>query len=353
MNLDAFFTNKPHGVLLSSAIGDIQVYCQGECTELSVVDSQGVTLFSERLWADVNGCVMFCELSSLVEEYMRGTCRAFETFSVRTHSDSMQLQVLYCERFAVCRDLTAWLSENFLTLLTSRRVAPDAVLPLYLYAEEGESLALIFAATVRLPSGETELCDFSVDLDSKAKERGVVQLSVSVADVAAKAVSQFETGVCLGFTVHCGDRYMTCCISEELRGADVFYFRNQFNVWDLFSLPAVTVAKSEKDIALGVVDGTTRQYDRNVSKFYELETAALTFQEARWADSFTCSHEVVHLREGAVYPVIITECECPVSDHPKEPYRVEFTWRYASNRPVDVLELPTGIFTKQFNPVFS
>lgn len=353
MDLDAFFAFKPDGVLLSSSIGEVPIYCRGECTEISVQDSHGVSLFGERMWADVNGCVVFYELASLVADFMRAQGLSFEVFSLRTPSDSVELPVLFSGCEALCGDVPVWLSENFLTGLSSRRVAPDAAIPLWLWAEQGESLSLSVEASVRMPSGMVDYCSFSVDSDAVAGERGVVQMSLSVEDVAARAAAL--CGVCdlLGFSVRCGHRSLSCFVSEELRGMDVFYFRNRFNVWDLFCLPSVTLTKSEVDMSLGVVAGTARAYDRRVSRSYEVETGALSAQEAAWADEFLCSHEVVRLVDGAFLPVIVTECGCSVADRPQEPDKVSFSWRYASERPVQVLPLPAGVFSRQFNPVFS
>lgn len=353
MNASFIFENRPEGVQLSHSLGVIPIACQSDSVLLSVSDSLRNVLFSEKLWADKNMLVHFYELSSLIEQNLLSTGRAFDTFTLTTPSDSLSLSVLYCERMAVCDDPQAWLSENYLTSLPSRRVAPDSVLPLPLFAEAGESLALTVQATVSLPSGEESACSFSLFENLTATQTGVSQeLYISVADVAAKAAEISSGAMLRTFSVSCGHRSLSCFVCPEMKDAGVFYFRNEFNVWDTLCFPALTTASSELELELASVAGSVQAYDRKGSRSFESETAQLSADEAEWADVFLFSNQIVHLFRGRFLPVIITECSCSVADNPEKPNTLSFTWRYTDERPLTMLSLPDGIFSQQFNIPF-
>lgn len=348
--MDAFFAYRPQGLQLSCSLDDIPIYCQEAKTVVSVHDEAGATIFSETLWADRGGVVRFCELGDLLERHMRTMGYAFCRFRLSTPSDTMELPVLHCSGMPLDEEPERWLRGNFLTSLAVRRVAPGASLPLSVWAEEGEPLALDYAATVQDGEGMVETVRFRTDDKAVARRTDVAAMSVSVPDIAARVAA---AGRLLAFTVTCGRRSLTCAVCPDLEGMDTFFFRNEFHVWDWFCLPSVTVATTEAECGLGVVGGTAVAYDRKLSRTYETQTGPLSAGEAAWIHSLPCSPQVVRLHRGRLLPVIVTDTACEVSDSPDEPASVSFTWRYAACRMPVGMETPPGVFTSQFTTPFA
>jgi hypothetical protein len=120
-------TYKPQGIILSSAVGEITVAVDGDFVDVSLTATGGIVILSERYYAH-GGYVTLYDLGSLIESEMNKsgqscadfTLRVF-TGSVNNKADSWVLHILYCDRFTVCTDISAFLRENFLTTLSVRR----------------------------------------------------------------------------------------------------------------------------------------------------------------------------------------------------------------------------------------
>lgn len=327
-------------------------------------------LLEERYYA-YGGNVRLLDFARLIEEHMALSANAYEVFTIRISTDgadvaTASLRILYCDRYTVCSDTARFLAENFLTTLSMRRVAPDTTISLFFFAEQGESVAYTVAYRFRKTNTDALFShSYVADSGKTASASGAVQLNIPMSAIVADAASfaavrQSEVEV-LTFTVHVGQRSVTCHVDHSLADRDSFAFRNCFNVWDVALLPCVTTAKTDVDRSLAVVNGTSSFYNQSVNKTYEVVAGPLTSDEADWIDQLFSAHTVMRFESGTLdeysplvfAEVLISDCTCEISDSDEKPNTAKFTWRYADNRPIVRLSASPGIFTSPYNPVYS
>lgn len=365
-------TYKPGGILLTSAIGDIDIEVDGAYVDVALTAFGNIELLRERYYAHT-GRVTLYDLGTLIEDDMRTsgktaadyTLRVF-TDTVNNKADSWVFHVLYCDRFTANADVSVFLKENFLTTLSVRRIAANSTISLFFYAEKGESVAYTIAHTFRKYGSEATYKHlFTMDAGKTASSAGVMQITIDqsaiVADAAAFATARPSDIELLAFTVRCGQRSISFFVDTSLEEHNSFYFRNCFNVWDWATLPMVTTAKTDVDRSLAIVNGSSRFYNQSTEKIYEVEAKPLTSDEAEWIDQLFSSYDVFRIVQDAtnsndplvMVPVLITESTCEMQDGDEKPNSVKFKWRYADNRPIIHLSASPGIFTSPFNPIYS
>lgn len=365
-------TYKPQGIILSSAVGELQVEVDGDFVDVTLTATGGIVILSERYYAH-GGYVTLYDLGSLIEAEMNKSGQSCADFTLRVFTDTVSnkadscvLHILYCDRFTVCTDIPTFLKENFLTTLSMRRVATGSTLSLFLYAEAGESLEYSVQHTFRKADSDAPYQHrYIMDSGKTADTSGVVQINVPLSSVIADAAG-FATArpgdiTLLSFTVRCGQRSVTCFVDNSLTDLESFYFRNCFNVWDTATLPVVSTAKTDVERSLAIINGQSRFYNQSTAKTYEVEVGPLTSDEAEWIDQLFSSHDVFRIEPDPtnsydpllLAPILITDATCEIQDGDEKLNRVKFTWRYTDNRPIVRLSASPGIFTEPYNLVYS
>jgi hypothetical protein len=359
-------------MLLSSAIGDVDIEVDGAYIDVTLTASGNTELLHERYYA-YTGSVTLYDLGTLIEDNMRISNAATADFTLRVFSDTIDnkadswvIHVLYCDRFTANADVSVFLKENFLTTLSVRRVTANSTSSLFFYAEKGESIAYTVAHTFRKYGSEAIYKhEYYMDSGKTATSSGVVQINIAqnaiIADAAGFALVRPSEIELVTFCVSVGQRSITFFIDTLLDERETFYFRNCFNVWDWAALPIVTTAKTDVDRSLAVINGTSRFYNQATEKIYEVEAKPLTSDEAEWIDQLFSSRDVFRIEPDAtnpddplvIVPILITDCTCEMQDGDEKPNSIKFKWRYANNRPIVHLPASSGIFTSPFNPVYS
>ena len=363
---------KPSGIIMSSAITDFDVFTDGPYIDVTLTGMGGIVVLSERYYS-YGGRVTLYDLGSLIEADMQksGSTVSKYTLKVFTDSpsnnaDSCELNVLYCDRFTVCQGLDTFLAENFLTTLSMRRVPPGSTASLFFYALQGEDVSYTVVCDFR-KEGSDALYHHSFTLDSgkKASATGVVQLNFSLATLVASAagfaLARPSEIVPLSFTLSLGQRSVTFFVDPKLNDLDCFMFRNCFNVWDVAHVGGVTTAKTDVDRSTAVLNGFSRFYNQSTEKKYEVESDHLTSDEADWIDQLFTSHEVLRIVQDATSadeplqfaPAMISQSTCEIQNGDEKLNKVKFTWRYTNNRPIVSLSASKGIFSTQYNIVYS
>ncbi len=149
------------------------------------------------------------------------------------------------------------------------------------------------------------------------------------------------------------------------------YFRNAFNVYERCDLQAVTTHKPKSDRSIAVTHRLSTFYNQQNEKQYEVETAGLTMEQARWIEQLFYSHDVRMATRrtdfseddfGNYNPqympiVLITDFTCEIHDEDGELNTVKFTYQYQDRRtylPTDYLSVDHDrIFTAPFNPTYN
>lgn len=365
-------TYKPGGILLTSAVGDIDIDVEGAYVDATLTAPGNIELLRERYYAHA-GRVTLYEIGTLIEDDMRTSGKTAADYTLRVFTDtannkadSWVIHVLYCDRFTANADVSVFLKENFLTTLSVRRVTANSTSSLFFYAEKGESVACTISHTFRKYGSEAKYKhQFTMDAGKTASSAGVVQINIAqnaiVADAAGFALARPSDIELVAFTVRCGQRSISFFVDPSLEERNSFYFRNCFNVWDWATLPMVTTAKTDVDRSLAIVNGSSRFYNQSTEKTYEVVAKPLTSDEAEWIDQLFSSYDVFRIEPDAtnvadplvIVPVLITDSTCEMQDGDEKPNSAKFKWRYADNRPIVHLSASPGIFTSPFNPIFS
>lgn len=359
-------------MLLSSAIGDVNIDVDGTYVDVTLTAFGNVVLLSERYYAHA-GKVTLYDLGTLIEDNMRISNYASADFTLRVFSDTVNnkadswvIHVLYCDRFTANADVSFFLKENFLTTLSVRRITANSTISLFFYAEKGESVAYTIAHTFRTIGSEAKYRhQYTMDSGKTATSSGVVQINIAqsdiVADAAGFALVRLSEIELVTFCVRVGQRSITFFVDPSLDERETFYFRNCFNVWDWAALPQVTTAKTDVDRSLAVINGTSRFYNHTTEKTYEVQAQPLTSDEAEWIDQLFSSHDVFRIEPDptnsydplVLAPILITDATCEIQDGDEKLNKVKFTWRYTDNRPIVRLSASRGIFTSPYNIVYS
>lgn len=364
-------TYKPSGILLSSAFGDVGVDVDGAFVDVTLTAPGNIVILSERYYA-YGGRVTLYDLASLIEVEMRSCGYSYADFTLRVFTDtpsnkadSHTFHILYCDRFTVCTDVPFFLKENFLTTLSNRRVATGSTLSLFLFAEKGESLEYTVNFRFQRLTGGLYSHSFTMDNGKVANANGVEQINIPmsllIADAASFATARLSEIQILMFTVHCGQRSVTCFVDRSLSETETFIFRNCFNVFDMASLPVQTTSKIDVDRSTAVINGTSSFYNQSATKKYEVVAGPLTSDEAKWIDQLFTSYDVFRIEPNdcddtdplILSPVMITDITCEISDSDEKPNTAKFTWRHCDNRPIVRFSASLGIFTSPFDYRYS
>lgn len=130
-----------------------------------------------------------------------------------------------------------------------------------------------------------------------------------------------------------------------------FEFRNIFNCPERVDICGTVKVKTEIDRKEAVSGGSMLQYDRKVTRSYEVETEALSEEDAKRVVQLIASHTAAVLIDGEFRKIIITDETCESSNDDESLTTYKFTWQFADRRLLDWdAAMPThdGIFTQEY-----
>lgn len=349
------------GVVLTCCVGDVEISTNKQREQVVISDEQGNFLISENYYA-FNNRITLRELGSMFELDMRAKNVALTKYRIWAGGDSKWITVLYCSRMIHDVNITRLLADNFLTTCNFRRVPEHFLLPLSLYAVEGETLE--YSVACEWISAKSKvighaLLKFREGLT--APEDGVNTIFLSGDELVSRIALEecVPTGdvKLVSVTVRCGQRAVSCFMDRSLSLFNCFHFRNCFNVDDNITLPVETKAKTESSNSVAVINERYVTYDRSQTKSYEVEAGPLTSDEAEHVEQLFASH-LVYLpvqREYDIYykNVIISSSTCEVTLQAEAPATVKFTWQFDETRPFVKLLTNAGVFTDTFDFNFS
>lgn len=132
-----------------------------------------------------------------------------------------------------------------------------------------------------------------------------------------------------GVEYQIGDREFNIFFTDE-EPTDVFSFYNAFNIEERAYLFGATTIKTEIDRSEAVCGYNTQYYDEKVKIKYEVETAPLTIDEAKWLNQMLTSNLVKHgMEDGSFEDVLISDITSEITNSDKDLIRLKFSWKYA------------------------
>lgn len=360
--------NAP-GLLFSSDVPDIQISTDHDFVDVRL-RCDTLELLSERFYA-VQGIVTIRDVAPLINQVYHNDIDydiAEVTIEASAGNETVQpvsFSTIYCNRETDLYNPAEWLAENFLTSVSSRRIAPDGWLRLSWYARKQESIAVSVQITYLDDDGHRQTFRWLHSGNNQsATADGILSVYIRVEEIleALMEYGMDNHPSILLFTVQCGHRMTTYFIDRELTDAQMFDFTNCFNRQEQLQLKCVTTAKIKKDHTIATLGREAQFYDVILSKEYETQTAPLTSDECELMEQMlTANYVRIWYRKGennkrgpfSVKQILITDFTSEISNGDDKLNSVKFTWRFVHNLPGIALSDTPGIFNDTFNPIYS
>lgn len=356
------------GIVFSSDLPDISVFTDHGFADVRLMYG-GSELLSGRFYA-VNSTVTIREIAPLVEQALSGDTE-FNTgdFTIEAEAEgeaaSESFTAMFCNRGTGLYDPAVWLTENFLTTVQSRRIAPDGWLSLSWYTTAKEGIVLHVLTTFLDDNGNRRTYRWLHSGNGMiAHADGIRSILLHLDEIrnALKEKCKVSNPTLLSFTVQRGNRMATYYVDPALSGVPVFHFVNCFNMLEQLPIQGVTTSKIKADRSVASLGNRSQFYDETVSKEYEVQTGPLTSDECELMELMLTSREVrIPFGEGSDYetdfyamrPILITDFTSEISDGDDKLNSVKFTWRFTDNLPYISMPETPGIFNDKFNPIYS
>lgn len=358
--IDTYFTEDE--IRLTSMTTDIKA--STDKNKISVAlscengsDGDPETFYSTTLYA-FKGIVELFDVGSIVAEYFRLRGKIADVITVQLDNISMDIHFLYCEYLLP----DSFDAENSLLVASSaQRVRHDSIITIAAFNHGQE-----FSATIKAV-GPRQL-DGSVGMVSKEVAMPFTDGYTAyfhVPDIVKWAINNTEDELgddalarVMYFSIEYAGAQKMCYLAPAPAYL-TFSFRNIFNVREYVDVVGVMTTKTEVSRNMAVCGGRTRQYDRNLTRSYEVVTEALTADEIPLFEQFVASHEITLSVDGQDWPVIITDHTCEPSTSDETLTAVKFSWRFSDRPPRlfasdfnGIMPARQGIFNDKFTPEY-
>ena len=240
------------------------------------------------------------------------------------------IKVIY-SRYKTVDDSEGFLSCNFLTSRKSALIPRSCQLKLSNYTKayaQGSNYALIYYSH-RSVSGQVNTYKAELGKMQSTSEK-IVTVNLTHQSFKSSVDQALNTNcVVHGVEYHIGMRQFNIYFTDE-EPTGVFSFRNAFNVEEIYSLFGATTIKTEVDRSEAVCGHKTQFYDETVKVKHEVETAPLSYDDAKWLNQMLTSKLVKRrIEDGSYDKVLISDITSEVTDSDKELIRLKFSWKYA------------------------
>lgn len=320
------------------------------------LDGEPETFYSTSLYA-YDGIVEFNDVGPLIEEYFRMRDKVADMISITIDDISMDVHCLYCEYDmpdAFDPDDTFFISAMTQRVHQDSTVAISAV-------DRGSATPFIIKA-VGHSADDNSLAVASRSLFRQFGPGYTVYITVDEIIRWALNQTEEEAGVdltdVLYFSIEYGGIRKMCYFVPDT-AYYTFSFRNIFNVTEFIDIVGVVTTKTDVSRDTAVCSGRSRQYDRVVTRTYQVTTAPIPSDEIAMFEQFVASHDINMRLEGNDWPVIITDHTCEPSTDDESLATLKFTWRFADRRPRvfeseinGILPSRRKIFDDKFTPEY-
>ena len=312
------------------------VYIGTNQTSITVrVEVDGDEVF-KSVYYPYNSVIAFRDLRSIVEAAIldQGLDIAnLEIWADETTGSSTAIQdvkVIYSDlKFG--DDTETILKSMFLTTRKSALIPKDGHVILCNYTkayEESYNYATIFYSASYAPDTVLQYNNIMSLVQSTSAKIVSVKLDYeyfkSIVDTAISGNS-----IIRGVEYHIGGRQFNIFFTDE-NPTETFMFLNSFGEQETLYLYGSTTTKTEIDRSEAISGRTTQFYDETVKVKHEVETAPLTYEEAKWVSQMLTSKYVFkYVGESQIETLLISDITSEVTDSDKELTRIKFSWKYA------------------------
>lgn len=319
------------------------------------VTSGQVVFFSTWLYAS-DGIVTLSDVGSLVEDFFRRRRLVIDEVEVRIDNATVSGRFLYCE-YGLPESFDP--ENSFLIASSVRSVHQDSLVSVAAMSR-GESVPYVIKAVGHRSDGSLAVVSKTVPrqtVNQLATEFSVVSIIEWALNMTDEETGDDIVDV-IQFTIGYGDLKEVCYLRRDAAYL-TFSFFNIFNVREFVDVSGVMVTKSVAESEMAVANGRAYQYDRSLSRSFEVTTGPLSHDDFAVFEQFLSSPEVSVFVDGEEHDVLITDSKCERSSDDLEQSVVTFTWRFAENRPRlfnhefnGILPTRRKIFTQEFTPEY-
>ncbi len=247
-----------------------------------------------------------------------------------------------------------FLSTHFLTTRNSFRIHRKGKQNLSWFVPSYARVSYYTEALI-LPDGQVSPVLLRRDEGTTPNYMGAVyREEISVQTVAEQFERTFPNsrGKLLSFTVHRGNRAMTFYVTDEKPDFHLVFY-NTFNVTEYAEFYATTTQKQKVQRSEALCNNIRTQYDQFTEHSFDVETAAVPYEEALWINQIFSSRFVsIPIYLDTYVEILITESTSEISDSDKEQNRLKFSYKYAKNVLHKYVNFAPSYFTEEFSKQF-
>lgn len=314
-----------------------------------------VNLFSTQLYA-YEGVARFYDIRSVIEGILLQNNKACADFELAIGSDSGESIHSFCVIMSnfIIPNTTYYVMRHFLTTRKSIMVSREGMVSLTWFNLNDCEERVVITGTMLYDDGSIELCEDDRGTEKRMEETTEF-LDLDIAEYCEYFSENWTgpTAKLIALTVSYGERSLNIYITDEVPDMRL-QFLNNFNVKEYAELYGVTVNKQSVERSEAHCNYDSIFYDQRTEQTFEVETAALTYEEAIWLNQMLASRETkIQLSDGSFRDILITDSSPEISDSDKEQNRLKFTYKFKNSAPVLKYEDNAQKFTEEFTRVFN
>lgn len=321
--------------VLTSILQSIKATTDKDCVDVSMTCEAGLngapeTFYSATLDA-FDRVVEIFDAAVLIEDYFRMRQKVADIVTVTFDDVAVDIPVVYCE-YAMSDSFDP--ENTFFIASAAQRVHCDSIVAIAGYNHGYDTPFIIRAVGHREADGRMAVVE-------KSEFRDLDQENTTyfhVADIIKWALNQSELEAgedlrdVMYFSIGYAGAQKMCYLVPDPAYL-TFSFRNIFNVREYIDVVGEITTKTDVSCEMAECNRVNKQYDRKVSRTYQVQTAPLTADEIPVLEQFIASHAVCLFLDGTEYEVIITDHTCEPSTDDEALTTISFTWRFAARRP--------------------
>lgn len=259
--------------------------------------------FSTTLYAFDN-IVVLSGVGNIIEEYFRVRNKVADMITIMFDNVSMDSHFLYCEYF-MPDDFSPL--DSFFLASSTQRVHQDSTITIAAVNHGTMSPFLIKAVGRRADGKGLGVVSKSLQRSLNARSSTVFYVSEIIhwaLEQPDDEVGDYLNDVRYFSIEYAGLRKVFYIVPAE--AYLTFSFRNIFNVEEYIDIVGSFKVLPEVSSDTAVCNGRSVQYNRSVSRSYEIATEPLTSDEIELFNQFVASHKLLLYIEDVCYEVQIT-----------------------------------------------
>ena len=245
-------------------------------------------------------------------------------------SSSGDVTVVYSQMKS-SEDSEAFLLNNFLSTRKSALISRSCPFSLHFYTDSYQQVSNYCIIYYKADYSPDKVLSYRSNFGSKLSDTTTIKsVSASYYRFQSILATQNITNVTI-ISVHyqIGSRAFDIYFTSD-EPSDIYQFNNAFNLQETVCLFAASTSKTDISRSEAVQGRVTSFYDVNTRVKHEVETAPLTFYEAKHLTQLITSQNISRCVAGDEFaPVIVADSTPEVTDDITSPVRMKFTYEYS------------------------